>query len=126
MKKRSYKITACLKEGYSATGREHAVQEAEESVGDWMRERLLGGLPTVSGLLQSGTLFFPARGRRGDGMPVTASHTVIYFGELSSKEDEDRIDDEVAKTLESLALRLKTDLGQEEVFIVYEDRNWSV
>jgi hypothetical protein len=109
MKKRSYKITFGLKEGYAPKARCHTPKFAGKLVHDWMAERLNQNLPVVSGFLQEGTLFFPAVDIRQSG-PVTVSPSAIFTGELSSPEDLKRSDKEVRETLGSLATALKTGL----------------
>jgi hypothetical protein len=125
MKKRSYKITCSLKEGYAPDGRLFDIADAAQIIKQWMEKRLHTQQPIVSGLLQQGTLFFPSV---DDSQPsvVTISPTAIFTGELSSPEDMERTEEEVRATLESLGYELKEHFGQEEVFIIYLDKNWSV
>ena len=78
----------------------------------------------VSGLLQEGSLFFPAA--KGTIEMVTVSPTAIYYGELSSQQEMKRKNKEVKATLESLAGELKKRLKQESVFIVYRELNWCI
>ena len=126
MQKKSYKITASLREGFTGEGQIHTLEETEEIIETWFESRIAENLPTVSGMLQDGKLFFPSKGERADGSPVTICRTVIYFGELSSESDMKREDTEVTDTLESLARALKADLGQEEVYIIFNEHNWAV
>jgi hypothetical protein len=110
MKKKSYKVTFALKEGYSPKGKVHSIAEATKVIKDWMEQRLAAGQPVVGGLLQDGQLFFPAvEGPKG---AVTVSPTAVYEGELSSPEEIRRKNREVKDTLESLALRLKKELNK--------------
>ena len=60
MKKRSYKITFGLKEGYSSRGKHHTLNDAERVIKDWMTDRLKHNYPIVNGFLQDGKLFFPS------------------------------------------------------------------
>ncbi|QHS56855.1 hypothetical protein GWR56_15365 [Mucilaginibacter sp. 14171R-50] len=124
MKKKSYKITFSLQEGYKPGAKVHRINFAARIIKEWMTERLADKQPVVSGLLQAGTLFFPAKDT-ANGM-VTVSPTAIFTGELSSPEDISRKNKEVKQTLESLAMVLKEGLKQESVFIVYRDTNWCV
>ncbi|MBS7566693.1 hypothetical protein KHS38_19975 [Mucilaginibacter sp. Bleaf8] len=125
MKKRSYKITCSLKEGYSPEGKLFEISKAETVIKEWMEQRLKEQHPIVTGLLQQGTLFFPAVAKDEKSL-VTVSPTAIFTGELSSPEDMQRHDQEVRETLESLSLQLKEKLKQESVFIIYLDENWWV
>jgi hypothetical protein len=124
MKKKSYKITFALKEGYSPKGKVHSIAEAAKVIKDWMEGRLTAGQPVLTGLLQEGQLFFPSVG--GPKAAVTISPTAVYKGELSSPEEIRRKNKEVKDTLESLALRLKKELKQESVFIIYRDTHWCI
>lgn len=118
MKKKSYKITFSLQEGYAPDAKIHPISFAERLIKDWLTGRLRAKQPIVTGLLQQGTLFFPANGA------ISASPTAIFTGELSEPCDMKRSNKEVKATLESLATVLKDGLKQESVFIVYREKNW--
>lgn len=122
MKKKSYKITFSLTEGYAPDGKLHKIGAAEKLIKAWMSERMKDEYPIVSGLLQQGTLFFPSKDDR-NGL-ITASPTAIFTGELSSPEELKRPNKEIKQTLESLAKKLNEELKQEAVFIVYPKKNW--
>jgi hypothetical protein len=124
MQKKSFKITSALKEGYAQDARVFSFEEAEQVIAQWMKDRLASDQPVVSGLLQSGTLIFPAPDKANETVSVSA--TVIFSGELSSEEDANRVDIEVCATLEHLASELKIALLQESVYISYLDRHWCV
>ena len=124
MKKKSYKITFALKEGYSSRGKVHPVSDAAKIIEDWMAGRLAEGQPVVSGLLQEGQLFFPAVA--GSNALVTVSLTAVYYGELSPPEELKRKNKEVKNTLESLAVLLKSGLKQQSVFLIYRDIHWCI
>ncbi|NVM67749.1 hypothetical protein FHW88_006078 [Mucilaginibacter sp. SG538B] len=120
MKKKSYKITFSLQEGYAPGAKIHRISTAERIIKDWLAERLKKKKPVVTGLLQQGTLFFPANDA------ISASPTAIFTGELSEPKDMKRSNKEVKNTLRSLAALLKDRLKQESVFIVYREKNWCV
>ena len=124
MKKKSYKITCALKEGYSPKGKVHTLADSARLIRDWMGRRLKAKQPVVSGLLQQGQLIFPAVHESKE--LVTVSPTVVYSGELSSPEELKRKNKEVKESLESLARDLKTGLKQESVFITFRDDHWCV
>lgn len=124
MKKKSYKITFDLKEGYSGNGKEYSFEFAEKIVQEWMETRLSAGHPIVTGLLQNGSLFYPSPGK--EKRTITIAHSAIFTGELSSAYDVKRKRREVKSTLESLALTIKQKLKQEAVFIIYRDENWCI
>ncbi|RZA01792.1 MAG: hypothetical protein EOP47_09320 [Sphingobacteriaceae bacterium] len=125
MKKRSYKITFALKEGYAPNGRVHNLKYAGKIIHNWMADRLDAQLPVVNGFLQEGILFFPSV-EKSNADPVTASPSAVYFGELSSPEDMKRNNKEIRETLESLARVLLQKLKQESVYIIYHYKNWCV
>jgi hypothetical protein len=117
MKKKSYKITFGLKEGYSKNGKLHTRAFAEQVIAKWMSERLKQEYPIVTGLLQQGSLFYPAVGANKKNA-IIVSQSAIYSGELSSSEDLARQNREVKNTLESLAIEIKEKLKQESVFVI--------
>jgi hypothetical protein len=123
MKKKSYKLTFGLKEGYDKNSRVHPLKSAGQIIQDWMVKRLVAGEPVIIGLLQEGLLLFPAVNAQEQ---VTASPSGIFSGELSTPEDLRRTNKEIKTTLESLADALKQGLKQESVYIIYRDRNWCV
>jgi hypoxanthine-guanine phosphoribosyltransferase len=125
MKKKSYKITFDLKEGYSDSGKEHPLKFAEKVIQHWMEERLQQDDPIITGLLQGGSLFYPSVGKDVK-RSVTIAHSAIFSGELSSPHDALRKGREVKNTLRSLALAIKRELKQESVFIIYRDENWCI
>ena len=124
LKRKSFKITCSLKEGYQPNGKLHRIQLVYRVINEWMAGRLKNHQPVLNGLVQEGMLFFPAKEKVAE--LVTASPTAVFTGELSSPEDLRRKDKEVKETLESLAVTLKKRLKQESVFIVYQDMNWCV
>lgn len=125
MKKKNYKITFALEEGYADDAKRYTLSYAGNAIKHWMEQRLAGNLPVVTGLLQQGSLFFPAvnAARKGE---VTVSPTAVYYGELTTGADLKRKNKEVRRTLESLATHLKICLKQESVYIVYRDVTWCI
>src|ERR1700710_2458013 len=126
MKKRSYKVTFGLKEGYEKNARLHTAGAAGRIIAQWMSARLAARQPIVNGLLQEGTLFYPAPGSDPAKPVLTVSPSAIFSGELSSLEDLRRKNKEIRQTLESLAEALRQGLKQESVYIIYRDLNWCV
>jgi hypothetical protein len=123
MKKKSYKITCGLKEGYAKSGKVHTVKSAGNIIREWLAERLKSKQQLITGLLQEGILFFPAV---NDQEAVTASPCAIFTGERSTPQDVKRSNKEVKATLEDLAQTFKEKLKQESVYIIYRDKNWCV
>lgn len=123
MKKKSYKLTCGLQEGYAEKAKTHTLKQAGKMIETWLADRLTANSPVVTGLLQEGTLFFPAK---NDRQKITASPTAIFTGELATPEDLKRKNKEVKQTLEALAKTLKEKLKQEEVYIIYRDQHWCV
>ena len=121
VKKKSFKITCSLKEGYKPNGKLHNIRLVYSVVKQWIAERLKNDQPVLSGLVQEGMLFFPSKNTAYE--LVTASPTALFIGELSSQEDLKRKNKEVKQNLESLAQALKQRLKQESVFIVYMNVN---
>ena len=123
MKKRSYKITFDLKEGYAEKARVHTIKFAGDIITKWMEGQLKNNQPIVTGFLEEGILFFP---KPDNEQKVIVTPSAVFTGELSSPEDMKRTNKEVKQTLESLAQALKQGLKQESVFIIYRDVNWCV
>lgn len=124
MQKKSFKITCSLQEGYGPKGKLFTFADAEQVIARWLDKRLTKKQPVVSGLLQAGSLIFPAPDKAPE--KVSVSPTVIFTGELSSEQDMQRDNKEVKTTLRSLALALKKQLKQESVFVIYLDKHWCV
>ena len=124
MQKKSFKITCALQQGYGPNGKLFTFADAGHIIASWLDNRLSKKQPLVSGLLQSGSLIFPAPQKSTE--TVSVSPTVIFTGELSSEEDMKRDNKEVKATLRSLALALKKKLKQESVFVIYLDKHWCV
>ncbi len=124
MKKKSFKITCSLQEGYGQDGQLFTFTDAERAIASWLTDRLNNNLPFVSGMLQQGSLIFQAPEKVKD--KVLISPTIVFEGELSSEKDMQRDDSEVNATLRNLALLLKEKLKQESVFVIYLDKHWCV
>jgi hypothetical protein len=124
MEKKSFKITCSLKEGYLPTGRLFTFNDAENLIAQWMSKRLTDGQPVINGLLQAGSLFFPAPDKSPE--MITISPSVIFAGELSSEEDVKRSNEEVKWTLNSLAEAMKSKLLQESVYVIFMDEHWCI
>jgi hypothetical protein len=126
MRKRAYKITFDLKEGYSPGGKVHSIEEVSRIISNWMTARLEASRPVLSGFLQVGQLIYPAKGKGKEAGPVTSNPSAVYMGELSTAEDSKRKNKEVKDTLEALAFTLKNKLKQEAVYIIYRQENWCI
>ncbi|HTN45765.1 MAG TPA: hypothetical protein VL098_05405 [Flavipsychrobacter sp.] len=126
MKKRSYKITFDLKEGYGPEGKVHTLAEATGVVEGWMSKRIKSSQPTISCFLQEGQLIFPTIGAHKAQYPVTVTPSVVLTGELATPEDAKRTDEEVTDTLHDLARTIKHRLKQQSVYIIYQDQNFCV
>jgi hypothetical protein len=126
MKKKSYKLTFSFDAGYSGDGKVFSSPDIESTIENWLVERIQDNKLTINGFLQTGKLFYPSRGRRGDGELVTVAPSATYEGEITRPEDVDRDEAEVKEALESLAYRIKERLCQERVYIVFNDEHWFI
>src|ERR1041384_2435312 len=95
MRKKTYKITFDLKEGYDVDAKVHALNEVSKIIAIWMSERLETKQPVLSFFLQDGQLIFPTVGTAKAKRPVTLTPSATLTGELSTKEDMKRTDKEV-------------------------------
>lgn len=58
MKKKDYKITFSLQEGYHPGAKVHPVKNAEQIIKKWLEERIGNREQVITGPLQQGTIFF--------------------------------------------------------------------
>lgn len=126
MLKKTYKITFDLKEGYDIDGKVHSLEEVAGIIATWMDERIKKRKPVISCFLQEGQLIYPTVGEDSIKRPVTLTPSAVLIGELSTKEDLERTDKEIKATLENLGKTIKKDLGQESVYIIYQEENWCI
>lgn len=126
MPQRSFQITFGLRRGYEGEGADHTLAEAEQALSEWMAARVAAGLPIVTGMTSTATLFYPVRNAGEDGRRVTREPSAVFVGSLSPKYDAGRSDTEVAETLNSLARHLGVALGQKRVYVSFASRQWTI
>ena len=120
--RREFKITWGLRAGYGSAGRIYDVEEAVRAAHRWMRERDLRGEPFLSGMFTRGEVVYAGSAEAGhDREPVaifTGEVLPIYAGELN--------DVTVRTLLDELAGDIGGILEQEEVYVSYRDRTWTL
>jgi len=126
MERKSYKLTFAFDAGYSGEGKVFSREDVERIIEAWLTERVREGKMPINGFLQTGTLFYPSRGRREDDKLVSIAPAGTYEGEISQPADLERDEAEVKEALESLARVIKEGLAQERVYIIYKNEHWFV
>ena len=121
--RREFKITWGLRAGYGSAGRIYDLEEAIRAAHRWMRERDARGEPFLSGMFARGEVVYA--GSDGD-----ASHdrepVAIFTGEVLPLYAGDLDDDTVRALLNELASEIGSILEQEEVYVGYRDRTWTL
>ena len=121
--RREFKITWGLRAGYGSAGRIYDLEEATRAAHCWMRERDARGEPFLSGMFARGEVVYAgsADDAAHDREPVavfTGEVLPLYAGNLD--------DDTVRALLNELASEIGSILEQEEVYVGYRDRTWTL
>ncbi len=121
--RRDFRITVGLREGWEAEGRVYDVSEAVRCARAWMRRRVEGKLPALSGMFTRGEVTYawpkPDGTVGSDREPVaifSGEAVHAYLGQLP--------DAEIEAMLNELAGELGAALGQERIYVSFRDRNW--
>lgn len=121
--RREFKITWGLRAGYGPGGRIYDIEEAVRAAHRWMRERDARGAPFLSGMFTRGEVVYA--GSAGD-----AAHdrepVAIFTGEVLPVYAGNLDDAAVRRLLDELAGTIGTILGQEEVYVAYRNRTWTL
>jgi hypothetical protein len=121
--RRDFRITVGLREGWDAEGKVYDVSEAVRTARAWMRRRVAGGLPALSGMFTRAEVTYawprPDGTVGSDREPVavfTGEAVHAYLGSLP--------DQIVEGMLNELAIELGVALGQERIYVAFCDRTW--
>jgi hypothetical protein len=124
-RRREFKITVGLREGYDPEGRVYDVSEATKIALRWMTERAGAGKPFLSGMFTRGEVAYAWR--RADGTVGRDREPVaIFTGEAIPLYSGAIADDEIEGMLNELAALLGDALKQERIYIGYRDHTWIV
>jgi hypothetical protein len=121
--RRDFRITVGLREGWDPGGRVFDVSEAVRTARAWMRRRVEGGLPALSGMFTRAEVTYAwprADGSVGsDREPVAVFTGEAVHAYLSYLPDQD-----IESMLNELAAELGAALGQERLYVSFCNRTW--
>jgi hypothetical protein len=119
--RREFKITVGLRAGYGPSGRVYDLEQAVRVAHEWMTKRARRNDKFLTGMFTRGEILYARSPLYTDREPVA-----IFSGEalpLASRE----LDDATIETLlNDLAGEMARTLEQEEVYIAYRDRTWTL
>jgi hypothetical protein len=123
--RREFRITVGLRAGYGPLGRIYDIEEAVRAAHRWMEARAGQGAPFLSGMFTRGEIIYAhilAAGSPGmDREPVA-----IFSGEalyLAAQHLDDRA---IEALLNELAAETGRTLEQQDVYVAYRDRVWTL
>jgi hypothetical protein len=122
-RRRDFRITVGLREGWDAEGRVFDVSEAVRTARAWMKRRVEAGQPALSGMFARAEVTYawprPDGTVGSDREPValfTGEAVHAYLGHLP--------DETIEAMLNELSIELGTALGQERIYVAFADRAW--
>lgn len=122
-RRRDFRISVGLREGWDEEGRVFDVSEAVRTARAWMKGRVVAGQPALSGMFFRAEVTYawprPDGSVGSDREPValfTGEAVHAYLGHLP--------DGEVEAMLNELATRLGAALGQERIYVAFADKTW--
>ena len=122
-KRRDFRISVGLREGWDDEGRVFDVSEAVRTARAWMKRRVAAGQPALSGMFARAEVTYawprPDGTVGSDREPValfTGEAVHAYLGHLP--------DADIEAMLNDLARELGAALGQERIYVAFADRTW--
>lgn len=122
-KRRDFRISVGLREGWDDEGRVFDVSEAVRTARSWMKRRVAAGLPALSGMFARAEVTYawprPEGGVGSDREPValfSGEAVHAYLGHLP--------DAAIEAMLNELAMELGAALGQERMYVAFCDKAW--
>ena len=122
-KRRDFRISVGLREGWDDEGRVFDVSEAVRTARAWMKRRVAAGLPALSGMFARAEVTYawprPDGSVGSDREPValfTGEAVHAYLGHLP--------DEAIEALLNELAMELGAALGQERMYVTFCDKTW--
>jgi hypothetical protein len=122
-KRRDFRISVGLREGWDDEGRVFDVSEAVRTARAWMKRRVEAGQPALSGMFARAEVTYawprPDGTVGSDREPValfTGEAVHAYLGHLPDAAIEGMLND--------LARELGAALGQERIYVAFADRTW--
>jgi hypothetical protein len=124
-RRREFRITVGLREGYHQDGLLHLADEVTQVAADWMAERLALGEPVISGMITAGEVIYAGKAQ-GGGVQQGREPVAIFAREVIGTVAAGLSDAAVEAQLNDLAQRLGHELAQEHVTVAYRDESWVV
>ena len=122
-KRRDFRISVGLREGWDDEGRVFDVSEAVRTARAWMKRRVAAGLPALSGMFARAEVTYAWP--RPDGSVGSDREPVALFtGEAIHAYLGDLPDEAIEAMLDELATELGAALGQERIYVAFCDRTW--
>lgn len=122
-RRRDFRISVGLREGWDEEGRVFDVSEAVRTARAWMKRRVAAGQPALSGMFARAEVTYawprPDGTAGSDREPValfSGEAVHAYLGHLS--------DADVEVMLNELARELGAALGQERIYVAFADKTW--
>ena len=119
--RREFKITLGLRAGYGPAGKVYDIEEAVRAAHDWMMRRARRKETFLTGMFTRGEILYARSSRQSDREPVA-----IFSGEALPLTARKLDDATIEALLDELAVAMARALDQEEVFISYRDRTWTL
>ena len=121
--RRDFRISVGLREGWDPEGRVFDVSEAVRTARAWMKRRVEGGRPALSGMFTRAEVTYawprddgPVGSDREPVALFTGEAVHAYLGHLP--------DATIEEMLNELATELGVALGQERIYLAFADRTW--
>ena len=122
-RRRDFRISVGLREGWDEEGRVFDVSEAVRTARAWMKRRVAAGQPALSGMFARAEVTYawprPDGTSGSDREPValfSGEAVHAYLGHLP--------DADVEAMLNELARELGAALGQERIYVAFADKTW--
>jgi hypothetical protein len=119
--RREFKITVGLRAGYGPSGHVYDLEQAVRAAHEWMTRRARRNAKFITGMFTRGEILYARSPLYTDREPVA-----IFSGEALPLHSRDLDDVTIEKLLNELACEMARTLEQEEVYIAYRDRTWTL
>jgi hypothetical protein len=123
--RREFRITVGLRAGYGPHGRIYDMEEAVRAAHGWMAARAARGESFLSGMFTRGEIIYahtPSDGTAG----MEREPVAIFSGEALHLAAQHLDDPAIEALLNELAATMGRILDQDEVYVAYRDRVWTI
>jgi hypothetical protein len=119
--RREFKITVGLRAGYGPSGHIYDLEQAIRVAHEWMTRRARRKAQFLTGMFTRGEILYARSPLYADREPVA-----IFSGEALPLRSRKLDDATIEVLLNELAGEMAQTLDQEEVYIAYRDRTWTL